>query len=40
MTKTWNPTASELASILDEMRPIVQAFARRDALRMTEARTR
>lgn len=38
MPKTWNPTSSELASILEEMLPIVQAFARRDAVRMAEAR--
>jgi hypothetical protein len=29
---TWNPTGTELESILAEMRPIVLAFARRDAV--------
>jgi hypothetical protein len=34
----WNPTGTELAAILAEMRPIVAEFARRDAQRMAEAR--
>ena len=29
-TTPWRPTASELASILDEMRPVIDRFAERD----------
>ena len=42
MTKTittapiWNPTATELASILASMRPIVDRFADRDRRLMAE----
>ena len=36
----WNPKGDELAAILDEMRPIVWTFARRDAARLASAARR
>lgn len=36
--REWKPTPEELAAILDEMRPIVAEFARRDAARLAPAR--
>jgi hypothetical protein len=32
----WNPTATELESILASMRPIIDRFADRDRRRMAE----
>jgi hypothetical protein len=32
----WRPSGDELAAILEEMRPIVAAFVRRDSDRLTQ----
>lgn len=33
---SWNPSAAELATILAEMRPVIDRFADRDRRRMAE----